>query len=163
MLTNPFPGAGDEFGFSVAAVAGKLVVGAPFHDGGAEDTGSVYLFDGATGEFQRTLQKPSPAAGDFFGASIAGVGGDVLVGAPFDSQLVPNGGAAFLFDGKSGALKQTFFKPTPAAGDLFGAAVAAFGTDVLIGAPLDDGGAQDAGAVYLFDGTTGALKLTLRK
>jgi len=162
ILQKSFPVAGDEFGFFVATVGSNVLVGAPSDDNGAEDAGAVYVFDGATAELQRTLQKPSPATGDSFGASIAALGTDVLVGAPFDSEQVPNGGAVFLFDGATGELKRTFRKPNPAAGDLFGAAVAAVGPDVLIGAPLDDGEAENAGAAYLFDGATGELKLTFQ-
>ncbi len=51
----------------------------------------------------------------------------------------------------------TLRPPTPAAGDGFGAAVAAFGNDILVGAPGDDSLATDAGAVYLFEGGTGKL------
>ena len=51
----------------------------------------------------------------------------------------------------AGTLSTTFTNPTPAASDLFGYAVAAVGADkVLIGAYLDDTGATDAGAAYLF-------------
>jgi hypothetical protein len=54
------------------------------------------------------------------------------------------------------AQSTTFTNPTPAAGDSFGGSVAAVGSNrVLIGAELDDLGATNAGAVYLFrtDGT----------
>jgi hypothetical protein len=43
--------------------------------------------------------------------------------------------------------------PTPEEFDIFGAAVAAVGSNrVLIGSPYDDTGAVNAGAAYLFDG-----------
>jgi len=42
-------------------------------------------------------------------------------------------GAAYLFDGSTGTLLKTFLNPTPAAGDLFGAAVAAAGDNILVG------------------------------
>ena len=41
---------------------------------------------------------PNPAAGDLFGASIAAVGNDLLVGAPGSSLTGPGDGAAYLFD-----------------------------------------------------------------
>jgi hypothetical protein len=57
-------------------------------------------------------------------------------------------------------LSTTFTNPTPASGENFGFAVAAMGSDrVLIGAYLDDTGAADAGAAYLFS-TTGTLLTT---
>jgi len=51
----------------------------------------------------------------------------------------------------------TFQNPEPDSGDNFGAAVAFYENHILIGAPGDDGIAQDAGMAYLFDATTGEL------
>jgi hypothetical protein len=55
-----------------------------------------------------------------------------------------------------------FVDPHPNAGNLFGATVVALSTgNVVITAPFDDAGGSDAGAVYLFNGATGALISTL--
>ncbi len=54
----------------------------------------------------------------------------------------------------------TIPNPTPEAQDLYGNTIAAFGDDILVGTPLDDTMATNAGAVYRFDGTTGALLQT---
>lgn len=44
-IPNPFPASGDLFGWSTAAVAGRIVVSAPFADpGGIVDAGTVYVF-----------------------------------------------------------------------------------------------------------------------
>ncbi len=162
IFPNPAPAAGDQFGYSVAVVGGNLLVGAPFADMGATDAGVAYLFDGKSGELLHTFQKPEPAAGDWFGLSVAAVGDNVLIGALGDDAVVHDGGAVYLFDGKTGELLRTFRKPIPTADDWFGATVAAAGDNVLVGAPLDDTGATDAGAAYLFDGKTGALLQTFR-
>ena len=51
-----------------------------------------------------------------------------------------------------------FLDPNPAAGNNFGAAVVPLSTgNVVISSPGDDAGGIDAGAVYLFNGETGAL------
>ncbi|MEK6261443.1 MAG: hypothetical protein AABP62_22825 [Planctomycetota bacterium] len=56
-----------------------------------------------------------------------------------------------------------FVDPNPAAGNQFGATVLALSTgNVVITSPFDDFGGTDAGAVYLFNGATGALINTLR-
>jgi hypothetical protein len=61
---------------------------------------------------------------------------------------------------QSPVLLRTFHSPTPAAGDSFGAAFAALGSDrLLVGAPYDDTAATNAGAVYLFH-TNGTLLAT---
>jgi len=58
-------------------------------------------------------------------------------------------------------LIHTFTNPTPAAGDNFGAGIAALGSDrVLVGAPYDDTTATNAGIVYLFH-TNGTLLTTV--
>src|SRR5207244_954836 len=53
-------------------------------------------------------------------------------------------------DAASGALLATFENPTPAAGDQFGASLAAGGNLVVVGSWLDDTAAPNAGAVYVF-------------
>jgi hypothetical protein len=56
-----------------------------------------------------------------------------------------------------------FVDPNPADGNQFGSIVLPLSTgNVVITAPGDDAGGQNAGAVYLFNGGTGALISTLR-
>lgn len=56
-----------------------------------------------------------------------------------------------------------FVDPNPAPGNGFGDTVAPLSTgNVVITSPHDDAGGVDAGAVYLFNGATGALISTLR-
>lgn len=157
---NPTPADGDNFGYSVAAVGTNVLVGAPFDDAGATDAGAAYLFDGASGTLLRTFSNPTPAIGDWFGVSVAALGSNVLVGARQDDTGATDAGAAYLFDGATGALLRTFLNPTPAASDLFGYPVAAVGGNVIIGAIQDDTAGTDAGAAYLFDGSSGALLRT---
>jgi uncharacterized protein DUF5650/dockerin type I repeat protein len=55
-----------------------------------------------------------------------------------------------------------FIDPHPADGNQFGASVVPLKTgNVVITSPFDDAGGTDAGAVYLFNGRTGALISTL--
>ena len=55
-----------------------------------------------------------------------------------------------------------FLDPNPAPGNRFGDTVVALSTgNVVITSPYDDAGGPDAGAVYLFNGATGALISTL--
>jgi len=162
---NPTPDLPGGFGFSVAGLGGNVLVGAPLDDYLGPNRGAVYLFDGGTGNLLHSFLNPTPADSEFFGVSIAGVGGNALVGAPGDSTgpggtVVDDAGAAYLFDGSTGNLLHTFLNPTPALGDGFGDSVARFGSNFLVGAPGDDTGGLNHGAVYLFDGGTGALLQT---
>ena len=56
-----------------------------------------------------------------------------------------------------------FVDPNPAPGNGFGSSIVALSTgNVVVTSPFDDAGGTDAGAVYLFNGATGALISTLR-
>jgi len=123
--------------------------------------GLAYLLDGLTGAPRVIFQKPIPVVGDFFGAAVAADGDEVLVGAPLDSEPGPNAGAAYLFRRDTATLERTFQSPAPAAGDLFGAAVALAGPRVVIGAPSAAGGGSEAGAAYVFDRASGNLLATI--
>ena len=151
------PRANDYFGCSLAVVGDNLLVGARGDDAHGTDAGAVYLFDTSTGRKLRTFVNPSPVAGDVFGRSIAALGGRVLVGAHLDDTGAENAGVVYLFDAASGELLQTLLNPTPAIDEYFGWSVAAVGDYVLVGAHLDDTGAENAGAAYLFDSASGKL------
>ncbi len=148
-ITNPDLQAGSRFGAAVAGIGNNLIVGAPSDNTAGAGTGTVYLFDGTTGVETAAIVNPQPAASTGFGASVASVGLDVLVGSPDDNSAGPGAGAAFLFD-PSGVLLTTFVQPDGGGGH-FGAAVAGTQNSALIGAPGANLGATDAGAAYVFD------------
>jgi len=57
----------------------------------------------------------------------------------------------------------SFVDPSPSAGNGFGSTILPLSTgNVVVTAPLDDAGGTDAGAVYLFNGSTGSLISTLK-
>ena len=45
------------------------------------------------------IVNPNPQAGAEFGAASAGIGGDLIVGAPFDNTAGIGAGIVYLFDG----------------------------------------------------------------
>jgi hypothetical protein len=117
---------------------------------------AVYLFDSITGQLLQTLPSPDPRDGSFtFGKTIAAVGNDILIGAPFADS---GRGAAYLFDGNTGSLIRKFSNPNPPDSDLytndgFGGSLAVTSSDILIGASSY----ESQGAVYRFNSTTGNL------
>ena len=157
-LQRPGASASDLFGYSVASVGNSILVGAPL---ASNEFGVADLFDTA-GNFIREFISPNPTVDDDFGWSVAALGNNVLVGAPRDSTGAVNAGAAYLFDGTTGSLVETFEKPTPMSGDGFGTSIAVVGSNVLVGVPGDGTGATNAGAVYLFEGTSGTLLYSLQ-
>src|SRR5439155_24894387 len=140
----------EQMGAALAVRGDTLLIGAAHDGSAAPDAGIVYVVSESSSTFGRlirVLRKPgTPAAGDAFGAAVAAAGDGVLVGAPGDDTAAPDGGAAFVF-GSGDAAPTTLLPPTPAAEGAFGAAVAALGSNPLVGAP-------GTGTVYLFRGGT---------
>src|SRR5262245_18628806 len=82
-----------------------------------------------------TIPNPAPSSQALFGNSVAAIGTDILVGAPFDDTMGNDAGAVYRFDGTTGALVQTYFSPTPVAGAAFGDSIAVRGSTIAVGAP----------------------------
>ncbi len=58
---------------------------------------------------------------------------------------------------------QTLQKAGPVASDQYGSSVAVLGSNFVVGTPNDSSsGISQAGKVYVYNGTTGALLLTLQ-
>jgi len=150
------PFSRDFFGNSVTGFGDDVLVSAPDEDIAGEDTGAVYLFDGATGQLLRTFLSPTPDVDDLFGSAIAVVGNNIAIAASLDSTAAVNGGTVYLFDG-NGNLITTIVSPQPVQFGSFGDALAAFGNNLLIAEQRGFTGNLRAGVVHLFDGTTGAF------
>ncbi len=156
-INNPTPKFHDFFGYSVASTPeGNLLISSYLNDVGATDSGSVYLFDGITGELLLTINNPTPEKLDSFGWSIASTpNGDFLISSSGDNAGASSAGSVYLFDGITGELLLTINNPTPEKSEYFGYSVASTPEgNLLIGA-------RNANSVYLFDGITGELLLTI--
>lgn len=146
--------AGDRFGSSVSICAGIAVVGAHFADCTDVDSGAAYVFDTATAEQKHKFIPDAPAEDDHFGNSVAVDGNIVVVGAPFDDDMGPDAGAAYVYDGLSGERLSKLYASDAEAGDLFGAAVAIDHSVIVIGAKGRDDNGVDSGAAYVFNALT---------
>ncbi|CAK0870071.1 unnamed protein product [Prorocentrum cordatum] len=94
----------DTFGRSVAVSSdgARVVVGASEDDDQGTRSGSVYVFDGTTGERLLKLVASDGAEGDLFGRSVAASsdGARVVVGASeADNDDGSESGSAYVFDG----------------------------------------------------------------
>ena len=149
-----------EFGASVATVGASFIIGAPELGQGR---GKVRIANqgGIVGQTLPTFPELSEPGGRF-GAAVGGFGVHVLAGAPASDsafEFVDGQGLVPIFSGitdagvvyvntQDGSFVGTLVSPNPQPGDMFGASIAVFGNQVLIGAPGADGG---RGAVYLFE------------
>jgi len=155
-IASPVSGIQAESGLgSGVAVAGNLAaIGAPKDDIGAEDAGSVKVFDINTGALLFLVANPHPAKAEHFGASVAFSGSRLVIGVPNRYQE-PAGhlesGTVYVYDLAGAnptvpALELT--RTNPGEFDHFGASVTMEGDRVVVGAP-DGGGGH--GCAYVYD------------
>ncbi len=156
-LRDPSPDASDFFGSAVAIDGPRVVVGAYGDDTGANDSGRAYVYDlgSATPSVPAvTLNNPHPVAHDEYASAVAISGTRIVIGCVGDDTGASAAGSAYIFDLASATPTAPIFtihNPDPAAIDLFGNAVAISSSRVVIGAYLDDTGAENAGSAYLYD------------
>lgn len=153
-LTATNGGDGDRFGSAVAIDGSLALVGAHKDDDLGSSSGSAYLFDTATGTGLLQLTAGDGQANDEFGFSTAIDGTQALVGAPLedDAALIPNSGAAYLFDEVGNQLEK-FTIDNAVGGEQFGYSVAIDGNVAVIGALQAMSG---EGAAYVFNKVNGS-------
>jgi hypothetical protein len=161
-ITNPSGLWEESFGASVTGVGTQwVVVGTPYAGSYIGGSGTVYMFN-TNGTLLRTLRNPIPQQDtlDSFGRSLAPFGTNALLVGAYDQyswKLMP--GTVHLLD-TSGNSINTFTNPLSNENGLFGASMAALGTDrVLIGAALNRIQGRQSGAAYLYH-TNGSLLRT---
>ncbi len=152
--------AQDHYGWSISLSNGTLAVGSQHDDDGGSQNGSVYVYtlSGSTFNLQQKLLGSSSSVGDEFGASVDLQGDRLVVGAKFLDLTAANQGGAYVFDrvGSTWTQTQRIVAPDAGNGDQLGLEVALSGDRIVAGAPFDDDGGLDAGALYVFKRNTGS-------
>jgi hypothetical protein len=156
-LTATGGAANDQFGSAVAISGDTAIVGAYFDDVGANiDQGAAYVFvrSGTTWTQQAQLTAAGGVLNDFFGIAVALSGNTAIVGAYFDDVGANiNQGSAYVF-ARSGSTWTQQAQLTAASGtnsDQFGVSVTLSGDTAIVGAYLDDVGANsNQGSAYVF-------------
>lgn len=141
------------FGFSVAADAGRMLIGA-FQDSlGSGTIGAGYVFRSADGSLEERLNASQPQPGESLGIAVALSKNIAVLGASgFDLGSMSNSGSVRVFErGPTGWQEQVQIVAVDAAsGDVFGRAVAAAPGLIAIGAPNKSRDNPLEGAAYLY-------------
>ncbi|HIF64153.1 MAG TPA: DUF4215 domain-containing protein [Deltaproteobacteria bacterium] len=152
--------AGGHFGWSVAASADTVIVGAFGAADAGASSGSAYLYQqdlggaGNWGELAK-LTASDANAGDLFGQSVAISGNTVVVGAYGNDDAGGFSGSAYVHHLNAGGAGNwgQLFKLTAsdaATYDYFGRSVAISDGQVIVGAHDDDDAGNNSGSAYLY-------------
>jgi len=172
ILVPDQPKEGLGFGYALALVGDRLVVGAPrlttLFSLTRQPSGEAFVFERRSGRFAQSarLQAAVPRDSDHYGASVALTEGAIVVGAVGDASSgagigadpkregLTFSGAAYVYAQEGDTWRQSaFIKPkTPQADAWFGFAAAISGNDLLISAAFDNTPTtpRSSGAAYLF-------------
>ena len=149
----------DEFGVDVAIEGDTLLVGAFLANGGASESGAVYVYDRTPSGWVESgvLQALDPTPNKSFGFTVALAGDQALIGAPNDGQGGIGAGAAYVFERTPSGWVQAA-KLLPPDGVILaqmGYSVALSGDVALAGARQHAVLGLSAGAVYVFENGPG--------
>lgn len=149
----------DEVGSSLALDGNYAALGSKNDDDLGSNSGAVYVFDVSDGELLRKItpesDEPGSEAGDEFGYSLAIDSTRLVIGSRKAESGGVRTGVVYMYDITTGTKIRKFVAPDGENNDNFGGAVAINGDYVIVGAPGDDDGASLAGAVYVFEASTG--------
>lgn len=146
-----------DFGSAISLSDDWVAIGAPSSNSPADSSGAAFLYEAGTGRFVRQLLPDSVDKMDRFGTAIAIHDGEIFVGDDHYRYSETERGAVLVFDPDELYENQVL---RPAEGELdegFGADLAINDQYLVVSAPSADMGAEDAGAVYVFDRQQGSL------
>ena len=159
-LLPPYPDPLGWFGRWLAIGDGRIVIGAPYEDGRADDgsriddSGVAYVYEKVSGEWARTgtLLPAVPNAGASFGWSVAISGDRIAVSAWEDPLRGEETGSVTIFTQHKGLWQaEAVLQPSvPSERMMFGRDIDMQDNVLVVGAPGDDTIAEDAGAVYVW-------------
>jgi len=149
--------AGDMFGQAGDISGNSLLIGSPKSDAKGLDAGAAYVFTWNGGAYleQKRLYPIDAQDGDHFGSAVAMNIETAIVGAPDADVFGPNSGSAYAFfrEGTLWSQQKKFIAATGDAGDGFGWSVDIDKDTAVIGSPMADAAANDAGAAFIFQRT----------
>ena len=177
---------GENFGYSVACAGdinndgySDVIIGSPFYDNGQANEGRAYVFRGSMTGISFVLSPwtyESNQADANFGFSVASAGdvngdgnSDIITGGYRFNTSFSNDGVVYVFHstGATYPASPTSIRTGTQTGEFFGYSVSTAGdvngdgySDVIIGAPLFDGGQTDEGKCYAYLGSSSGIAVT---
>ena len=135
--------AGDQFGISVSMYGKYLIIGTN------AETAYLYRRDGNSwNEFKRYF----PTSNGGFGTSVSISATEMMIGAPFDDEILNNSGAVYLYrSGINWNFASKYFPNDPKEDQKFGKAVSVHFSKAVITAPDDNENGEFSGAAYVFE------------
>lgn len=151
-----------EFGWSIAIDDDLVAIGTISDSTHQFMAGAAYVFNTTTGNQIVKIIPADRLPGDRFGWSVAIDTGIIAVGAYQDNDDdIENSGSAYLFDATTGVQLAKLLPSNIQPGREFGWSIAMDNGIVAVGARHDDENGPFAGAVYLFDVSTGTQIMKL--
>lgn len=153
--------SGDNFGSAVAIDGDRIAIGERGDDTTATNAGRLTILERTAGTWalKSTHQAPSPAASETFGYSVD-IDGDYIVVGARNTTVSGSAGAgrAYVYFRSGGSWAHQATIPATVSGGTpdheasahFGESVSISGDTIAVGAPDDNQGATDAGAVYVY-------------
>ena len=95
--------AGDNFGGAVSISGDNVIVGAPFNDDSATNSGSAYIYKryGASWRIDKKVVANDPAQDDYYGISVAIDNDYIAVGAPRKDASATDQGIIYVIERKA--------------------------------------------------------------
>ncbi len=155
-LTASDGAAADFFGISVSISNNLIAIGASGVDGGAANTGAIYIFrhDGISWVEETKLNSSDAVKDDYFGSSISIENDTVVVGAQKNDPLGEQSGSAYLFsfNGEEWTENAKLIAGDGMPWAQFGRSVSISNNKVLVGAPGQDSyNGTGTGSAYLYE------------
>jgi len=146
-----------RFGNSVSVSGNFVIIGAEGDDGISSDQGSasIYVFNGGTWVLMTKVLDSSGATGDRFGSSVSIFGNYAIIGADGDdvgTNINQGSASIYQYNGSSWVRMQKITDANGAGDDQFGMSVSISGNYAIVGATLDEVGAnidQGSASIYL--------------
>jgi len=158
------------FGWSVALLGDRIVVGQPARDRPSR-TGRAFIFErnvGGTNNWGlvRRIDPTDGTPGNRFGYSVAISGSYIAVGSPRMNDGGVRSGEVRVYERNTGGannwgLLRTLNAADASGGDDFGFSVAFSGDQILVGARREDTGGLNAGSLFVDDLRTDVGRVTV--